>query len=269
MGARIHPLAHVAPTACLGDEVVIGPFCVIGPEVVIGDATELLSHVTIVGKTVVGRGNRIFPGAVIGMDPQDISYDGSPTRVEIGDFNVIREGVTINRATTKEDGVTRVGNYNYLMACCHVAHDCKLGNHVILANSALLGGHVHVQDYAIISGNVAIHHYATVGRSSFVGGQSRIVHDVPPFMLVDGNPSWVRCVNVVGLRRQGMNAERIAALTEAHRLIYRARMGLDVAEELLRNHGHWTADVAFLFEFLRAQYAGRHGRAREALRKAA
>lgn len=269
MGARIHPLAHVAATAELEDNVVIGPFCVVGPDVRIGEGTELLNNVTIVGYTTIGRGNRIYPGAVIGAEPQDISYDGSPTRVEIGDFNIIRECVTISRATTKEDGVTRIGSHNYLMACSHVAHDCKLGDHIVLANSALLGGHVHVHDYAIISGNVGVHHFATIGRFSFVGGQSRIVHDVPPYMLVDGNPSWVRCVNVVGLRRHGMTGEQIAALTEAHRLIYRARMGLENAEVLLRSNGKWTAEVEHLFDFLKAQFAGRHGRAREALRRAA
>ncbi len=269
MAAKIHPLSQVAATAELGDNVVIGPFCVVGPNVVIGDGTELISHVTIVGDTVIGRDNRIYPGTVIGAEPQDLSYDGTRTRVEIGDGNVIRECVTINRATTKEDGVTRIGNHNYLMACCHVAHDCKLGNHIVLANSALLGGHVHIHDYAIVSGNVGIHHFATVGRLAFVGGQSRIVHDVPPFMLVDGNPSWVRCVNVLGLRRHGMTGEQIGALIEAHRLIYRARMRLDHAAELLRNHGRWTEEVEHLFEFLKRQFSGRNGRAREALRRAA
>lgn len=269
MGAKIHPLSQVAATAELGDNVVIGPFCVVGPNVVIGDGTELISHVTIVGDTIIGRDNRIYPGAVIGAEPQDLSYDGSPTRVEIGDGNVIREGVTINRATTKEDGVTRIGNHNYLMSCCHVAHDCKLGNHIVLANSALLGGHVHIQDHAIVSGNVGIHHFATVGRLAFVGGQSRIVRDVPPFMIVDGNPSCVRCVNVLGLRRHGMTGEQIGALTEAHRLIYRARMQLDDAAELLKKHGRWTEEVVYLFEFLKKTFAGRNGRAREAIRRAA
>jgi UDP-N-acetylglucosamine acyltransferase len=269
MAMHIDPLASVSPHAEIDPGVEIGPFCVIGPNVRIAEGTQLQGHVTVVGHTVIGMHNRIFPGAVIGAEPQDVSYDGSPTRVEIGDHNVIRECVTINRATTKEQGLTSVGNYNYLMACSHVAHDCVIGNHVILANSVLLGGHVHIHDYAILSGHVGVHHYATVGAYSFVGGQSRIVHDVPPYMLVDGNPSSVRYLNLVGLKRHGLSAEEIASLSEAHRLIYRAKMGLRHATELLESHGHLTSHVRMLLEFIRQQYDGSHGRAGEARRKVA
>src|SRR5262249_39735194 len=203
-----------------------------------------------------------------GGDPQDVSYRGTPTRVEVGDQNVIRENVTINRATEKEDGVTRVGSHNMLMAGSHVAHDCKVGDRVTIANGTLLGGHVHVESHAGLSGGVAVHHFVTVGAYSFVGGQSRITHDVPRYMLVDGNPSKVRCINIVGLKRNGIGAEGIDSLHEAHRLIYRARMSARHAVEILESHGHLTPEVRGLLEFIEAQQAGKHGRGREELRKA-
>ena len=189
MSTQISSLAMVDPQAELAEDVTVGPFCVVGPEVVIEAGTQLANNVTIQGNVRIGRDNRIHANAVIGGEPQDLSYQGSNTRIEIGDNNVIREGVTINRASEKEDGVTTIGNGCYLMACSHVAHDCRLGDHVILANGALLGGHVHVQDYASLSGAVAVHHYTSIGSYAFVGGLSRVLHDVPPFMLVEGSPS--------------------------------------------------------------------------------
>jgi UDP-N-acetylglucosamine acyltransferase len=264
---NISPLAAVDPQAVIGEDVTIGPFCVVGPNVQFGAGTRLASHVSVLGHTSLGEHNVVFPNVVIGAEPQDVSYDGSPTRVQIGHHNVFREGVTVNRATTKEDGLTRIGNHNYFMACSHVAHDCKLGNHVIMANGVLLGGHTHVHDRAILSGNAAVHHFVTVGEYSFVGGMSRIVHDVPPYMLVDGNPSIVRCPNMVGLKRHGFTSDQIAALNEAHRLIYRARMGLWHAKEILENHNHLTAHVKNLLDFLEQQHKGKHGRQREGARK--
>lgn len=269
MATQISPLASVSPHAAIADGVEIGAFCVIGPDVQIGEHTQIQNNVTIIGNTVIGRRNRIFPGVVIGADPQDISYDGSPTRVVIGDDNVLRECVTINRATTKEQGLTRMGSNNFLMACAHVAHDCVVGDHVIMANSVLLGGHVHVHDFAILSGHVGVHHYVTIGCYGFVGGQSRIVHDVPPFMLVDGNPSTVRCVNIVGLKRHGLTPDEIKALMEGHRLIYRAKMGVRHAAEILEGHGHMTTHVTRLLDFIRRQNEGSHGRAGESRRRAA
>ena len=171
--------------------------------------------------------------------------------------------MTINRATEKEDGVTRIGNHNFLMATSHVAHDCKLGDRITMANGSMLGGHVHVESHAGISGGVAVHHYVTVGGYCFVGGQSRITHDVPPFMLVDGNPSKVRCINVVGLRRNGIDAAGIDSLHEAHRLIYRAKMTIPHATDILRAHGHDTPEVRKLLQFIEAQHEGKHGRGRE------
>jgi UDP-N-acetylglucosamine acyltransferase len=268
MATLIADTACVDPRAELGDDVEIGPYSVVGPEVRIGRGTRLVGHVCIMGRTTIGERNVISPFAVIGGDPQDVSYQGSPTRVDIGDQNVIRESVTINRATEKEDGITRLGSHNYLMAGSHVAHDCKLGDHITIANGTMLGGHVHVESHASLSGGVAVHHYTTVGGYSFVGGQSRIVHDVPRFMLVDGNPSKIRCINVVGLKRNGIGIMGINALHEAHRLIYRAKMSARQAAEILESHGHLVPEVESLLEFIRAQAEGKHGRARERWRKA-
>jgi UDP-N-acetylglucosamine acyltransferase len=269
MTTLIADTACVDPRAELDDDVEIGPYCIVGPDVKLGRGTRLLSHVCVMGVTTLGAGNVVHPFVVIGDDPQDHSYRGSPTRVEIGDANILREGVTINRATEKEDGVTRIGSHCLLMAHAHVAHDCKLGDRVQIANNTMLGGHVHVESFASLSGGVAVHHFVTIGGYSFVGGMSRIYHDVPPFMLVEGNPSKVRCINIVGLRRQGISAEGIDALHEAHRLIYRAKLGPDRASEILESHQHATPEVERLLSFIRAQHEGKHGRSRERDRKRA
>ncbi len=263
MATLIADTACVDPRAELADDVEIGPYCVVGPDVKIGRGTRLIGHVCVYGVTIIGEHNVISPFVVIGGDPQDVSYRGTATRVEVGDHNIIREGVTINRASEKEDGVTRVGSHNFLMATSHVAHDCKLVDHITIANGSMLAGHVHVQSYASISGGVAVHHYSTIGAYSFVGGQSRIYHDVPPYMLVDGNPSRVRCINVVGLKRNGISAAGIDSLHEAHRLIYRAKMNARHAAEILESHGHLAPEVRSLLEFIEVQQEGKHGRARE------
>jgi UDP-N-acetylglucosamine acyltransferase len=266
--AVVHPTAVVEPGARLGPGVRVGPWCVISAGAVVGRDTVLDNGVTIMGEVVIGARNRIFPNCVIGGEPQDVSYRGTATRVEIGDDNVIREGVTINRASEKEDGVTSIGDANFLMACCHVAHDCRIGDHVIIANGTLLGGHVRVQSRASLSGAVAVHHWATIGGWSFVAGLSRVLHDVPPFMLCEGSPARPRCINVVALRRGGFAREAIEAVTEAHRLLYRARVGLEPAREILRQQGMLGPEVDQLLEFLVLQQGGRHGRARERRRAA-
>ena len=266
MATLIADTASVDPRAELADDVEIGPYCIVGPDVTIGRGTRLIGQVCILGVVTLGEGNTISPFAVIGGDPQDLSYQGTPTRVEIGDHNIIREGVTIHRASEKEDGVTRLGSHNYLMANAHVAHDCKLGDRVTIANGTMLGGHVHVESHAGLSGGVAVHHYVTVGGYAFIGGMSRLLHDAPPFMLVDGHPSKVRCINVVGLKRNGIDAPGIDALHEAHRLLYRAKMNVRHAADILRSHDHLTPEVDRLLAFIQAQHDGKHGRARERFR---
>lgn len=263
MATQIADNASVHPAADIDDDVQIGPFSVVGPDVRIGKGTRLVSSVTVLGRVTIGRDNTIYPNAVIGGEPQDISYSGSDTQVVVGDGNTIREGVTINRGSEKEEGITRIGNDNFLMACCHVAHDCQLEDHIIMANGSLLGGHVHVHDYASISGAVAVHHYTTVGSYSFLGGLSRVLHDVPPFMLCEGAPARPRCINIVALKRHDFPPYVIDCLAEAHRLIYRAKVGLEPAREILRGNNQLVPQVNQLLAFVEGQQEGRHGRRRE------
>ncbi len=261
--ARIAANAMIDPRAELADSVEVGPFCVIGPNVRIGAGTRLLNSVTVMGHVTIGRYNQIYPGAVLGGEPQDLSYRGSDTRVVIGDHNVIREGVTVNRATEKENGITSIGSHVYLMACSHVAHDCQVGDHVVLANGVLLGGHVHVDDYASLSGGVAVHHYTSIGRFAFIGGLSRVLQDVAPFVLSEGSPARPRCINTVALRRRDFHPDVITALTSAYRLLYRARVGFQQASEILRNDEQLYPEVQEMLQFVARQREGRFGRGRE------
>jgi UDP-N-acetylglucosamine acyltransferase len=269
MATSISPQAAVDPRAEIADEVYIGPFCVVGPEARIDSGTRLESNVALLGRVTLGRNNHLYPGVVLGGAPQDLSYRGSHTQVIVGNDNVIRECVTINRASEKEDGLTVLGDHNYLMACCHVAHDCKLGSHIIMANGTLLGGHVHIHDHAWMSGGIGVHHFATIGSYSFVAGLSRVLHDVPPFMLVEGQPARPRCINVVALKRNDFDPHTIDCLAEAHRLLYRAKVGLAHAREILRGNQQLAPAVQQLLAFVEHQQLGRHGRAREATRRAA
>jgi UDP-N-acetylglucosamine acyltransferase len=268
MAATIAENVSIDPRAQIDDDVEIGPFCVIGPHVRIGRGTRLENHVTLTGRVTIGEDNHLFPNVVIGAEPQDISYSGGDTEVVVGDRNIIREGVTINRATEKEDGITSIGDDNYLMACSHVAHDCKLGNHIIIANGTLLAGHVHIHDHASLSGAVAVHHFATIGSYSFVAGCSAVRHDVPPYMLVEGFPARPRCVNIVGLKRNGFPAAVVQALAEAHRLLFRGKVGLDHAWDILRSNGQLYPQVNHLLSFVQQQHEGQHGRTRERRRAA-
>lgn len=269
MATTISAMASVDPRAELGEDVEIGPFCFVGPDAKIGDGTRLISHVNVLGRVTMGRDNVVHPFCVIGGEPQDISYKGAPTEVRIGDGNVFRESVTINRATEKEDGITAVGSRCFIMACGHIAHDCKLGDQIIIANGTMLGGHVHVYDHATISGAVAVHHFISIGSYSFVGGLSRVLHDVPPYMLVEGIPTRPRCVNVVALKRNGFSNDVIRALSEAHRLLYRSKVGLDNAREILRTNGSMVPAVNQLLDFIQYQQEGANGRGRDRRRRKA
>ncbi len=254
--------------ARLAEDVQVGPFCVIGPDVTIGKGTKLENNVTITGRVTIGENNRLYPGVVIGGEPQDLGFRGGDTRVVIGDGNVFREAVTVNRATEKEDGVTSIGSHCYFMTGSHVAHDCRVGDYVVMSNVTALGGHVHVYDHATLSAHVGVHHFATVGAYSFVGGLSAVRHDVPPYVLTDGNPSRPRCINVVALKRNDFSPQSITALAEAFRVIFRGKVGLDHAREILRAGDHLVPHVNHLLSFLQTQQEGRHGRARESRRAA-
>jgi UDP-N-acetylglucosamine acyltransferase len=241
MTATIHPTAILARGVELGQDVTIGPYSVIGEGVRIGDRTHIAEQVligplvtigndnrigakvNIVGRTTIGDGNAIHGLASLGTPPQDFSYQGEETCLEIGDGNTIREFVTVNRGTVKGGGVTRIGNHCLLMACCHVAHDCEIEDRVILGNNALLAGHVRVGTRANISGGAGAHHFVSIGPLAYVGGLSRLVQDVPPFMIVEGHPSRVRGVNVVGLARAGHAEDAIERLRDAYKQIYRSK----------------------------------------------
>ncbi|MEO2036498.1 MAG: acyl-ACP--UDP-N-acetylglucosamine O-acyltransferase [Planctomycetaceae bacterium] len=269
MEPQISPMSDVHASATIGSGVKIGPFCVVGPDVTIGDETVLQSHVVLTGRTTLGRRNRLFPGSVIGGEPQDISYRDTDTQVIIGDDNIFREGVTVSKGAEKEDGCTRIGNGNMLMANSHVAHNCHIFDKVILVNGVLLGGHVHVQDGAIVSGNTVVHHFSTLGRLSFVSGGCRVPHDVPPFMLAAGNDNpTLKTLNVVGMRRAGISEDSIQCVRDAFRLIYRKRRRLDD----VRAHfdktlgGVLPLELGELLQFIQNQRAGKLGRTREAVR---
>ncbi|MBS0204680.1 MAG: acyl-ACP--UDP-N-acetylglucosamine O-acyltransferase [Planctomycetes bacterium] len=267
---QISPLAHVDPRAEIADYVEIGPFCIVGPHVTLGEACRLEGQVTVTGHTTVGARNRFFAGAVIGADPQDVGYSGSPTQVEIGDDNIFREGVTVNRGADKEDGVTRIGHRNFLMANSHVGHNCHVYNNVILCNGVLLGGHVHVHDFAIVSGNSVVHQFATLGTGSFVSGGCRAPQDVPPYMLSAGsdNPEVVS-VNVVGLRRRGVSENSIRQVQQAFKLLFREHRKLDEVRAIMieKTSGAFPFELVTLLNFVEWSARGRNGRGREALRE--
>ncbi|KGF72461.1 UDP-N-acetylglucosamine acyltransferase [Neosynechococcus sphagnicola sy1] len=236
MTTLIHPTAVIHPTAEIHSTVQVGPYAVIGADVKIGAETVIGAHVVIEGPTEIGDRNQIFPGAAIGMEPQDLKYDGSPSWVKIGNDNRIREYVTINRATRAPEA-TLIGNNNLLMAYAHVAHNCVLENQVIIANGVALAGHVQVESQARISGILGVHQFVHIGRLAMVGGMSRIDRDVPPYMLVEGNPSRVRSLNLVGLRRANFTeleaGQVFQSLKKAFRLLYREGLPLSAALDQL------------------------------------
>ena len=254
--AQIHPTALVDPAAELDPSVTVGPYSVIGPHVRLGAGTSVGPHVVIEGRTTIGQGNRIFQFASIGAISQDMSYGGEPTELVIGDRNTIREFCTINLGTMKEDGVTRVGSDNWIMAYVHIAHDVRLGNHTVLANAATLAGHVHVGDWAVIGGLSGVHQFVHIGAHAMIGFQGHVAQDVPPFMTVDGNPLSVRAVNVTGLRRRDFSAERVSVIRQMHKLLYRDGLSLEqavAAIDLLRGsvaEADADADIDTMLGFL-------------------
>jgi len=256
-----HVVVH--PTAEIGADVSIGPFTYIGPNCRVGDGCNLHNNVSLLANTVLGENNEIYPGAVIGADPQDKKFDGEDTWVLIGDGNIVRECVTIHLGTRHGGGNTVIGNKNLLMACCHVAHDCILGNGITMANNVLLGGHVVVENNATFGGLAAVHHFTTVGESAFIGGMARISLDVPPYMLVEGSPMKVWSINKVGLKRQGFTPEATESLKEAHRCLYREDYSRVEALKILRSKLWECREVQNLVNFLDRADQGHKGRARQ------
>ena len=264
----IHPLASVDPTAEIGAGTTIGPYAVVGPGVVVGEDNEIRAHAVIEGPgTAIGRGNRFFAGCVIGAPPQDKKYHGEPTRLVVGDENVVREHVTMHRGTVTGGGLTKVGDRNMLLVGCHVAHDCEIGNDIVLSNHVLLAGHVKVEDRAIVNGAAAMNQFGTVGRLSYIGGLTRLVRDAPPFMVTEGHPARTVKVNAVGLSRNGLSRERIDLLQAAFRHLFRRRHPtLSDAFAALDDDGITSPEVTILKDFLAAMASGRNGRAREVRR---
>ncbi len=253
----IHPTAIVSPLARLGQHVRVGPYCIIGPNVELGDDSVLHSHVIIEGVSKIGKNNEFFPFAIIGGKSQDLKYAGEPTYLEIGDHNVFRENGTVHRGTTAEVP-TRIGSHNYFLSYAHVAHDCQVGDHIILSNNATLGGHVSVDDYAIVSGLCAVHQYCRIGRYSIIGGCAKVIQDVPPFMIADGNSAVIRGLNLVGLQRRGFSEDQIRALKSAYKKLFLKKDAnfATAISSLKATHAASDSHVAHLIHFIESTQRG-------------
>ncbi len=246
----IDPRAVVSSQARLAADVTVGPFSVIGADVEIGPGTIVAPHVVINGPTRIGADNRIFQFASIGDAPQDKKYQGEPTRLEIGDRNVFRESCTVNRGTTHDKGVTRIGNDNLFMAYSHVAHDCVVGSNVVFANCSALAGHVEIGDFVTLGGLTAVHQFAKVGAYAFTGGGTIVTQDVPPYVMVAGNPAEPHGINAIGLKRRGFTEEQVRNVREAYRILYRSDLKLSDAVDKLRALGETQPEVQFFVEFI-------------------
>jgi len=264
----IHPTVTVHEGAQIAEDVSIGAYSVIGPQVKIGPGTVVRERVTIAGRTSVGSECRIYTGAVVGSDPQDLKYEGEDTEVVIGDRTTIREYVTVNKGTAYGGGITRVGSDCMLMTGVHVAHDCIVEDNVMMANVTTLGGHVLIERGASVSGLVGVHHFGTIGRMSFIAGMAKVTRDAPPYMMSAGNPARVRGVNIIGLQRAGVPRENISALRQACRLLYHSALPQDAAKEKILAEGlDRFEEIKCLLEFLARTERGKMGRAREATRE--
>ena len=253
----IHSTAIVDPKSKVHPSCKIGPYCVVGREVELGEGCRLASHVAIEGPTKIGVENSFFPFTSVGLPPQDITYAGEPTRLEIGNHNVIRESVTINRGTVKGGGCTRVGDHNLIMAYTHIAHDCQIGSHIIMANGATLGGHVTVEDWANVGALCPVHHYVRIGTHSIIGGGSTITRDVLPFSKTSAERgTQAYGLNAVGLERRGFSKERIKKLHHAYRVLLASKLNTSQALERLKAEGDCGEDVGMLIRFIEASERG-------------
>jgi len=250
----VHPTAVVHPKANVASSCEVGPYCVIGENVTLGEKCKLHSHVVIDGHTKLGNENEVFPFASIGLKTQDLKWKGGVTRTEIGDGNTFREYVTIHSATSNGE-TTRVGSRNHILAYCHIAHNCTLGDNIIMSNVATLAGHVTVEDFAVVGGLAAVHQFCRIGKMSIVGGCSKVVQDVPPFMLADGNPAETRTVNKVGMERNGVSEAAQNALKQAYKILFRE--GLTIPNALVKIEKNASLpEILHLVNFVRASERG-------------
>jgi len=247
----IHSTAIIDPSAQLADDVQVGPYCVIGAGVEIDAGTVLASHVVVKGPTRIGKNNRIFQFASVGEDTQDMKYKGELTYLEIGDNNTIREFCTLHRGTIQDKALTKIGSHNLLMAYSHVAHDCVVGNHVIMANAASIAGHVIVEDFAILGGFTLVHQFCKIGKYSFSAMGSVISRDIPPYILVGGQPTKPHGINAVGLERQGFSQESIRQIKKAYKIVFKSGLKLDEAIGALDEMAEETTEIHCLADFLK------------------
>lgn len=252
----IHSTAIIHPAARIGQDVQIGPYAVIGEYVVIGDRTTIGPHTVIEGRTQIGCDNQIFQFASVGAIPQDLKYRGEETTLRIGDRNIVREFVTLHLGTTEGGGETVIGNNNLFMAYCHVAHDCHVGNHVIMANGSTLAGHVEVQDYAILGGLSAIHQFTRVGAHVMISGGAMVNQDVPPYTIAQGDRARTVGLNLVGLKRRGFSEETIAAVKAAYRMVFRSGLRLEEALKKILDESGKVPEVVAFVEFIRNSQRG-------------
>ena len=254
---NIHPTAIVDPSAKIHASCKVGPYCVIGTAVEVGENCEFVSHVAVEGPTKIGARNRFFPFSSIGLAPQDLSYDGEPTRLEIGDDNDIREFVTINRGTVKGGGLTKVGSQVLVMAYTHIAHDCQIGDYVLLANAATLGGHVIVEDWAQVGALCPVHHFVRIGTHAFIGGGTTITQDVLPFSKTSAERNTHAFgMNSVGLERRGFSKERIRKIHHAYKVLLASKLNTSQALEKLKSEPDLGQDVEQLIRFIEASERG-------------
>ena len=253
----VHPTAIIDPRAKVPASCKVGPYCVIGAEVELGEGCRLVSHVAMEGPTRIGADNAFFPFCAVGMDPQDTSYKGEPTRLEIGDHNEIREYVTINRATTKGTGVTRVGSHNLIMAYTHIAHDCHVGDHIIMANAATLGGHVTVDEWAVVGALCPVHQFVRIGAHAYVGGGTTITQDVLPFSMTSAaRDTHAYGMNKVGLERRGFSKERVRKIHHAYKTLLASKRNTSQALEKLKSEPDRGEDVDLLIRFIEGAERG-------------
>jgi UDP-N-acetylglucosamine acyltransferase len=252
----IHPQAIIDPKANIAPGVSIGAFSIVGPDVTIEEGTWVGPHVVINGPTKIGKNNKIYQFASIGEAPQDKKYAGEPTRLEIGDNNIIRESVTISRGTAQDAGVTRLGNDNLIMAYAHIAHDCQVGNFTVFANSTSLAGHVHVADYVIFGGFTLVHQFCKIGAYCFTAMGSAISKDVPPYLRVAGHMAKPYGLNTEGLKRRGFSSDAIAQLRDAYKILYRSSLTLDQATQRLSEKAETSKEIKHFLDFIKASGRG-------------